>query len=1047
MVGTDSDASPQDRDLWSEFKYKAFISYARLDKRVGAEIHRKIEQFRIPRALRKKVTKLGPVPSRISPIYRDLTDMDAHGGLSETIRTALERSAFLIVVCSPTAAKSKWVNREIETFASLGRTDQIIPIIVDGRPRRFDPATSPEGAFPPALYDAMRVEDETSPVAPDIRRHAEGMDYAILKTCAAIVGVAPGELSQRVAESERRQKRIQRRIASVMFGLAAIAAATSYIALTKLFESEVRRSIALAGQAQQAFLDERFDFAALTALAALPDPHATVSAPSTDEAEFVFRRASYFNRLVAAAPATGSRLHSAAASPANDYIATGDQDGRVVLRRATDFDPVAELEKPVCADTARDCLVSTLAFSPDGKLLAAISRDEKVHLWSVDTQEILAVLDNAGPPRSIQTPDGPVTVVTRLISDIAFSPDSAALAMASWDGRVRVFSTADGAETTTIDLGPHAVNKIAYAPDGKHIAVAADGLLDVRSTLDGVTIPIADAIADTNVVDVAYSPDGSLLAVATHSGDGPGEVLLLSTQDYTKMMSVATDSKPKTIRFSNDSAQIFIADEEDAAQIHDLASASLAWKTATPYAARIVDAAFTADNKFVATIGVDGRIALRDFETGIERWTWRSTRGSVYATAFLNGGANIVTAGEDGVLSLWKNYPWNASETLAQSDCAGRTPVGDENICPVANMQFSPNGREFSFLSADRTLHRYDAIVNQPLSTSHAEFDVGAFAYIDDNSILLSSTDGGIFVADLTSPGAIATVNDKVATYGAWRSDREKSLFAGYGDDGRLVLFAPGQKPSIRTLADGSGAPICAFDISKDGRAIATLATSGEIAIYDTETLSRIFSKTTVASGCLNRPQLILNDGQTMLVAASEKVLTVWNVEDGLLINDIETPTRVDDIFLREKDDLIVFSRAFSGDIYVLEATAGAKPRSFASHAASTSIHNRGDGQLFVSAGYGGINIWDEKTLGFIAAQTIFDNISSVAFSPIDNIALVGTQGGAVLKIKTPYWESGKALSRRGCAEMPKNRTFTELELDDPMLRRLLNQSEVRLCN
>jgi hypothetical protein len=62
-----------------------------------------------------------PLARTLHPIFRDRVDMSAGGELSAHLGSALAASEYLIVLCSPSAAESPWVDYEIQTFINLGR--------------------------------------------------------------------------------------------------------------------------------------------------------------------------------------------------------------------------------------------------------------------------------------------------------------------------------------------------------------------------------------------------------------------------------------------------------------------------------------------------------------------------------------------------------------------------------------------------------------------------------------------------------------------------------------------------------------------------------------------------------------------------------------------------------------------------------------------------------------------------------------------------------------------------------------------------------------
>lgn len=120
-----------------EYKYYAFISYKREDEKWAKWIQNRLERYRLPSAIRKEIPHL---PLHIRPVFRDKTDLNT-GILSENIHEELRCSKYLIVICSPFAATSRWVGKEILSFKKMGRTNRIIPFIINGTPNTNDPDT------------------------------------------------------------------------------------------------------------------------------------------------------------------------------------------------------------------------------------------------------------------------------------------------------------------------------------------------------------------------------------------------------------------------------------------------------------------------------------------------------------------------------------------------------------------------------------------------------------------------------------------------------------------------------------------------------------------------------------------------------------------------------------------------------------------------------------------------------------------------------------------------------------------------------------------
>ncbi len=208
-------------------RYRAFLSYSHADAPWARWLLRKLEGYRVPSRLVGTPGIDGPIPARLGAMFRDRDELPSAGDLSTTIRDALDQSATLVVVCSPAAAQSQWVNAEVEAFRSSGRGARVLCFIVDGDPGSRDPQ---HDCFPPALLqpDANGVRRE--PLAADARAVGDGRDRAVLKLVAGLLGVGYDTLAQR--EAQRRNRKLASVAAASFAGMAlALAlAATAWVA-------------------------------------------------------------------------------------------------------------------------------------------------------------------------------------------------------------------------------------------------------------------------------------------------------------------------------------------------------------------------------------------------------------------------------------------------------------------------------------------------------------------------------------------------------------------------------------------------------------------------------------------------------------------------------------------------------------------------------------------------------------------------------------------------------------------------------------------------
>lgn len=226
-------------------KYWAFISYSHKDTAVADWLHKKLETYRVPRSLVGTPSREGAVPARLIPIFRDRDELPTSSELGDNLQRALQQSRYLVVICSPPAAQSRWVEEEVRAFKGWNGRDRIIALVADGIPNASDRAQPEQECFPQSMrfdVDATQAPVRVEPIAADLRPEGDGKNRAFLKIVAGLLGIGFDDLYQREKRRATRRK--------ILVGVAAATAVLGlvgiYVSIAQLGRSQSRMRTELA---------------------------------------------------------------------------------------------------------------------------------------------------------------------------------------------------------------------------------------------------------------------------------------------------------------------------------------------------------------------------------------------------------------------------------------------------------------------------------------------------------------------------------------------------------------------------------------------------------------------------------------------------------------------------------------------------------------------------------------------------------------------------------------------------------------------------------
>lgn len=224
-------------------RYRAFISYSHKDARHASWLQRALEAYRLPKHLVGRQTARGVVPPRLGQVFRDRNDLPVAPDLRTQLTQELTHSANLIVVCSPAAVKSEWVNQEILSYKRLHGNARVFALIVEGEPFASLNGFDELECLPAALRlqanpDGSLSDRPAEPLACDLRHAADGKRMALLKLIAGMLGLGLDELVRR---DHQRRLGLQRLITAAALIAVGALSTLSYLAFSARDLAEQRR--------------------------------------------------------------------------------------------------------------------------------------------------------------------------------------------------------------------------------------------------------------------------------------------------------------------------------------------------------------------------------------------------------------------------------------------------------------------------------------------------------------------------------------------------------------------------------------------------------------------------------------------------------------------------------------------------------------------------------------------------------------------------------------------------------------------------------------
>lgn len=401
-------------------------------------------------------------------------------------------------------------------------------------------------------------------------------------------------------------------------------------------------------------------------------------------------------------------------------------------------------------------LVWPVLFSADGHSLISCGADTTMHIWDIDTGQIQHVL--RGHSGRIWT--------------AAISFDGHTLATGSEDQSIRMWDVCTGQAITVLTGHTAAIHGVAFSPDGRRLISGAwDNTVRIWDLQGGQSVPLP-VLHTKSITSVAFSPDNQ--HVATGSADASIEVWNVASEGAPQLIGRLQKHKEAvcSIAFNADGRLLASGGADQLTCIWDVPAGCIR-RVLTGHTGRIQCVVFNPVNDILASGGWDKTLCIWDAATGHLIRSLHGIKRGIRSVVFSPDGEQLVSSGDDPTIWLWAAEKPGVSDTIPMP----RSLKGHSNS--VHALAYSPEGNLLVSSGSDKTIQLWDMASHVPLNNMRWHTHDGWLPY--NMNYLAFSPDG----TRVASGG-----NNNLIPVWDIRSGHIVDVFQGHDDIVRSVAFS-----------------------------------------------------------------------------------------------------------------------------------------------------------------------------------------------------------------------------------------------------------------